>query len=223
MTNFFARFGVPLSPVPLSSPFTTDNIDFSTGHVLPGTPSDPTQALQILAAQLQLYPYLPGGYNLPDPVPADLLLPFGDFAAKYNIQAAVPLIWTFAQGVGDLLKSPTLYVFQSFGLPQLESIQTASFLTTTDHFNSELYLKASALLGANVLYGSTVIDTDRHENGTHKITMQTLTSCKLIVVKKLLVTMPPILDNLNSFTLDRHEESTMPAVPFSLPCSLFTL
>lgn len=209
VTNYFARFNVPLTPVPLTSPFTTEYIDLSTGKVVPGyKPAGPTAALGILAAQLQKYPYLPGGYNLPNPVPADLLLPFGDFVTKYGIQAAVPLIWTFAQGVGDLFKSPSLYVFQNFGLPQLNSLFTGSFLTTADHDNSELYLKAAALLGPNVLYGSTLMDVDRHDKATHQITVRTPSGLKLIKAKKLLVTMPPILDNLTPFTLDHHEYST---------------
>jgi hypothetical protein len=135
VTNFFARFGVGFSAVPFTTPFTTDYVDLTTGKAVPEyTPPDLTLALEILAGQLELYPYLPGGYNLPDPVPADLLLPFGDFVTKYSIEAAVPLIWTFAHGVGDLLKATTLYVFQNFGLPQLESIATA-FLTTTDQMS----------------------------------------------------------------------------------------
>ncbi len=208
VTDFFARFGVSLTPVPLTSPFQTDYIDLSTGKVVPGyMPPDPTAALEILAVQLQKYPYLPEGYNLPDPVPADLLLPFGDFVTKYGIQDAVPLIWPFINGVGDVLKSPTLYIFQNFGLPQLDSILTQSFLTTADHYNSELYLRASALLGSDVLYGSTLIDVDRYEDATQQITVQTPAGRKLIKAKKLLVTMPPILDNLGSFQLDHHEYS----------------
>jgi hypothetical protein len=208
VTNYFNRFGVPLTTVPLTSPFTTKYVDLTTGKVVPGyTPPDPTTALQILAGELQKYPYLPQGYNLPDPVPADLLLPFGDFVTKYGIQAAVPLILTFAHGVGDLLKSPTLYVFQNFGLPQLQSLSTNSFLITAHHFNSELYLKASALLGTNVFYNTTLVGVDRHSNGKHHITIQTPSGPKLIKAKKLLVTIPPILDNLAPFSLDHHERS----------------
>jgi hypothetical protein len=207
-TEFFKRFDIPLTAVPNASPFVTEYVDFSTGKVVPGyTPPDPTAALNILARELQKYPHLPGGYNLPDPVPADLLLPFGDFVNKYGIQAAVPLILIFAHGVGELLESLTLYVFQNFGLPQLESLSTGSFLTTEDHFNSEIYLKASALLGSDVLYESTVTDADRYEDGLQQITAQTPTGLKLIKAKKLLVTMPPILSNLAPFQLDHHEQS----------------
>jgi hypothetical protein len=209
VTDFFARFGVSLIAVPLASPFTTKYIELNTGKVVLGyTPPDPTTALGLLAVQLQKYPYLPEGYNLPDPVPTDLLLPFGDFVTKYGIQDALPLMWPFIHGLGDVLKSPTLYIFQNFGLPQLNSILTQSFLVTADHDNSELYLKASVLLGANVLYGSTPVDVDRYNNATQQITVQTPAGRKLIKAKKLLVTMPPILQNLGFFKLDHHEYST---------------
>lgn len=208
VTNFFARFNVALTKVPLSSPFTTNFVDLRNGEVVPGyTPPDPTAALGKLAVLLQQYPYLPGGYNLPDPVPADLLLPFGDYVTKYGIQAALPLFLTFANGVGDLLKSPALYVFQNFGLPQLNSLFTNGFLTSANHDNSEVYRKASALLGSDVLYRSTLVDIKRNNNGTQLVTVQTPTGQKLIKAKKLLVTIPPILDNLGPFHLDQQEHS----------------
>jgi hypothetical protein len=206
VTNYFARFNVPLTPVPLTTPFTTEYVDLTTGKVVAGySPPDPTAALEIFAAQALKYPYLSSGYNLPNPVPADLLLPFGDFITKYGIQDAVPVIFTFGHGVGDFLAVPTLYIFQNFGLPQLESLATASYLTTAHHDNSELYQKAAALLGSSVLYRSTMIRAERHVNGSHHITVQTPDGLKLIKAKKLLMTIPPILENLIPFELDHHE------------------
>jgi hypothetical protein len=157
------------------------NLIHNIGKVVPGySPPDPTTALNILAQQLLLYPYMPQGYNLPNPVPADLLIPFGEFITKYRIQDAVPLIFTFGHGVGEFLTIPTLYVFQNFGLPQL----LAGFLVTAHHDNRELYLKASALLGSSVLYGSTLIRAERHVNGLHHITVQTPTGVKLMILSK---------------------------------------
>jgi hypothetical protein len=115
------------------------------------------------------------------------------------------VIFTFGHGVGDFLAVPTLYVLQNFGIAELESLETASYLTTASHDNSQLYQKAAALLGSSVLYGSTLIRTERHVNGTHHITVQTPTGVELIKAKTLLMTIPPILDNLNSFELDHHE------------------
>ncbi|KAE9372618.1 FAD/NAD(P)-binding domain-containing protein [Stipitochalara longipes BDJ] len=208
VTNYFARFDIPLTPVPLTIPFTSQYVDFTTGEVVKGySPPDPTAALETFALQALKYPYLSAGYELPDPVPADLLLPVGDFVTKYGIQDAVSTILTFAHGIGDLLASPTLYVLQNFGLPELESLATASYLTTARHDNSELYQKAAALLGSSVLYGSTLVHAERHDNGTHHITVQTPSGLKLIKAKKLLMTIPPILENLTPFELDHQEHS----------------
>jgi hypothetical protein len=208
VTAYFARFGVSLSPVSLISPFTTEYIDLATGKVVPNyTPPNPAQGLEVLAGILENYPYLSGELDLPNPVPADLLLSFGDFVTKYGLQTVVPVAWTFALGVGDLLASPTLYVLRNFGLPQFTDFIPGDLLTTTDHYNSELYLKASALLGANVLYSSTLIRGERHENGLSHLTVQTPTGVKLIKSKKILFTAPPTLDNLSPFELDHHEKS----------------
>jgi hypothetical protein len=208
VTAYFARFNVSLSPVSLTSPFTTEYVDLTTGKVVPNyAPPNPAQALETLAGLLQSWPYLSGELDLPSPVPADLLLSFGDFVTKYGLQALVPITWTFALGVGNLLESTTLYVLRNFGLPQLANFLPGNLLTTTDHYNSELYLKASALLGSNVLYGSTLIRGERHETGLHHLTVQTPAGEKLIKAKKLLFTAPPTLDNLTPFELDHHEQS----------------
>lgn len=121
----FNRLNVSLTPATGSS-FATKYVDFSTGILQNSVPADPSQALGILAQQLQKYPSLPSGYNLTEPIEEDLLTPFGEFVEKYNIQAAVPLAEMFAHGVGDLLKSPSIYVFQNFGLPQLAMLRNGA-------------------------------------------------------------------------------------------------
>lgn len=45
------------------------------------------------AGQLQKYPYLASGYHLPDPIPEDLLLPYGEFLDKYNLSALTQTVW----------------------------------------------------------------------------------------------------------------------------------
>jgi hypothetical protein len=208
VTDYFGRFDIPLTPVSETSPYTTEYVDFSVGRLLANqTQADPTAALIKFAEQALQYTYLPAGYDLPNPVPADLLLPFGEFVTKYGIQDAVPIILEFAHGVGDFLASPTLYIFQNFGIPQLESIESGSFLTTAGHDNSVLYQKAAALLGSSVLYGSTLVHAERNDNGTQYITVQTPSGLKLIKAKQLLMTIPPILENLTPFDLTTQEYS----------------
>ncbi|OCK84768.1 FAD dependent oxidoreductase [Lepidopterella palustris CBS 459.81] len=208
--NFFGRFKISLSTA-VQPPFLDKYVDLTSGKVVPNYPPDLASAgaaLGIYAAAIAKYPYLAGGYFLPDPVPDELLMPFGEFVNKYHIEAALPTIWTFAHGCGDILTVPTLYIIQNFGLPQLADLLGNSFLTTTNHANSQLYLAATALLGSDVLFGSTVISANRPAGPTkdiHEIVVSTPSGRKLIRAKKLLITIPPIAAKLSSFDLDTQE------------------
>ena len=207
--DFFARFNVSLTL--LSDGGSAGNvptpIDFTTGKVVTNyIPQDPTAALAVYGAQVARYPYIETGFDLPDPVPSDLLLPFGQFITKYNISAAADLIFNFNQGAGDYLATPTLYIMKLLCLSVLEGLVTG-FLTTAAHDNSLLYERAQAfLLAANsVSLSSYIIAADRDTTGV-KIALLTPTGPKLILAKKVLITMPPSLQNLAPFFLDSTEE-----------------
>ena len=209
--NFFARFDVPLTKATLTpSGVVTDFVDFRTGALVSGfTPPDPTAALSAYAAQVAQYPYLEVGFDLPDPVPADLSLPFGDFVTKYNLSAVVNVIFGFNQGIGDLLTTPTIYVIKLFGISIIQGIQT-DFLTTERQNNSEIYEKAQALLSAaNVLLlRSRVVATKRDSNdGYVQLLVSTPSGSKLIKAKKIVLTIPPTIQNLAPFDLDNAERS----------------
>ena len=208
--NYFARFDIPLETVSTAaaSGEVSKYVDFRTGKVVAGyVPTDPSAALAAYGAQLAKYPYVETGFDLPYPVPADLLLPFGDFVKKYNLQAAVNLLFTFAQGLGNLLDQLTLYVFKNFGLGILQDLQIG-FLATARQDNSEIYDKALAELGpSSVLLNSHVLATDRSGPSGVKVLVQTPSGPKLILAKKLLLTIPPKLDNLVGFDLSANETS----------------
>lgn len=150
VTSYFNRFNIPLTTGTgrATGSFTESYIDFSTGkNITSYVPPDPTAAFNAYATQLQKYPSLnKPGWNVPDPVPADLLLPFGDFVKKYKLDGAVPTIYFFAQGFGDILSIPTLYFVKYFSLSFLQGVETG-FLITSRHDNSELYEKARTELG----------------------------------------------------------------------------
>jgi hypothetical protein len=204
--NYFARFDVPLEKASFDAPGQVNKwVDYRTGKEVPGYSSpDPSTALQAYAAQLAQYPYLEAGFGLPNPVPPDLLLPFGDFVEKYALGAAVNMIFNFGQGLGDLLKQPTLYVMKNFGLDILRNLQIG-FLTTSRHDNSELYEKARTELGVDALLRSRVVATDRDTGGYANVLVQTPSGLKIIRARKLLVTIPPKVDNLHGFDLDPTE------------------
>lgn len=52
--------------------------------------------------------------SVPFPVPADLLLPFGQFITKYNLQDAVPYLSLYGQGWGNFVTLPTLLAVKDF-------------------------------------------------------------------------------------------------------------
>lgn len=151
VTSYFGRFNIPLTTVSNSAPTSSLQeyyVDFRTGkNVTDYVPTDPTAAFGAYAAQLAKYPFLnTPGWDLPNPVPADLLIPFGDFVKKYKLDGAVFTINEYTQGFGDVLSIPTLYVLKYFGQSVLAGAQTG-FLTTARHNNGELYEKARAELG----------------------------------------------------------------------------
>ncbi len=208
VNDYFARFDIPLTTAPSATTGqVTKYVDFRTGKVVAGyAPADPSAALAAYGAQLEKYAYVEAGFDLPYPVPEDLLLPFGDFVTKYNLEAAVGLQFEFQQGLGNLLEQYTLYVFKNFGLGVLQALKTG-FLTTVRQDNSELYEKALAELGQDVLLQSHVIATDRSGDEGVKVLVQTPQGVKLILANRLIISIPPELNNLAGFDLSTNETS----------------
>ena len=207
VTNYFARLNVPLTPVSFSnSQSVTKFADFTTGILIPDfVPPDPSSALQIYIAQLLQYPFLNIGFNLPDPVPSDLLLPFGDFVNKYNIGPAVHSILQVAQGIGNLLEVPTIYVMKSFGLGVVQGIQNG-FLATASHDNSQLYRNAQAVLTAAdaLLLNSRVVSTKRDSTGA-RIVVSTPRGDEKIDCRKIVLAIPPTIQNYVHFDFNETE------------------
>jgi NAD(P)-binding Rossmann-like domain len=208
VANYFQRLGVPLNDFVLgSSP--TAYYDFDTGKTVPAfTPASPAavgQAIQTYAGIIAAnYSYLEAGYYLPDPVPEELLMPFGDFATKYGIGPIPQLINTFTQNNGEVWNQPTLYAIKAFGLALIQAFQTGF---TTTHDVNDLYKSAANILGANVLYNSTITKTIRQvSSGYVSILVTTPSGVKLVRAKKLLMTGPPLLDNFDGWDLSSTEK-----------------
>lgn len=205
--DFFDRLNVSwtIADPNFITSVTPQFLDPKTAKPVNYTPPDPTAALQAYAQQLSQYPDVELGFFLPDPVPEDLLLPFGQFIEKYpDIANATFIICSYGQGLGDELKQPTLYVFKNFGTDIIRDIATG-FLVTTGQGNYEIYDHATQLLGHDVLLNSAVVSTTQRDNKGVELTIQTPTGYQKVKAKKLLITIPPKLENLRPFSLNHRE------------------
>jgi hypothetical protein len=190
-----------------TTPLTTIPVDFRTGELVTKIFSgNVTAGMQNYAAQLAKYPYLEDGFDLPYPVPADLLLPFGDFVNKYNVGGAVQTLNIFGNGMGNFLNQTTLYVFKLVSLATVQALEEGTFQATAKHRNDQVYLNAQAVLGDDALLNSRVVAVDRSASPA-KVVVHTPSGPKLILAKKLLLSIPPKLENLVGFDLGVNETS----------------
>jgi hypothetical protein len=210
VTNYFNYFDVPLGPIGDLFVSTQLFADFTTGEAVSASifPSGNTTGAALLAYndQLSKYPFLINGYNLPFPVPADLLITWGDFLKKYQLEGLAYTAFTFIQGVGNILAQPTLYIMKYFAQSTVQNILTNGFLTTVRHNNHELYDKALVELGSNALVSSNVTRIVRNYDGV-EVTVSTPSGTKLIKASKLLIAIQPKLESLSFLDLDVEEQS----------------
>ncbi|KAE9371745.1 hypothetical protein N431DRAFT_317650, partial [Stipitochalara longipes BDJ] len=211
---FFERFGIPLQPNVLFLSNTLD-VDPNTGNVVPSTPAPP---FNLSVAALQKYyelivPWndimLPGYWDFPpgDQIPADLLLPFSDFVAKYNLEDMAPII-TIVSGQNVNSPNPTLFVVKNFGATVVEGFLNNTFFDPAPFNNSLLYGDAERLLGEDVVLTSTVVEANRSEHGVSLVVENLQTGKKtLVFAKRLLVASQPSIDNLAVLGIDEQEKA----------------
>ena len=188
--KWFARFGVPLYQFNFTIPgVTSEYVDFQTGEIATPKQGDLLGAWNAFQTQVAKYPFLNTSLDsVPLPVPADLLLPFGQFIRKYNLQDAVPYLSLYGEGWGNFTTLPTLYAIKYFG-PNFFNPVGSGALAAKD--NSLIYEKATQELGPRALLSSTVLSMDRSAADLVKIIVQTPSGKKLIRAKKLISAIPP--------------------------------
>ncbi|KAK6599369.1 flavin-containing superfamily Amine oxidase [Botrytis cinerea] len=207
--NYAARLNVTLA-VANTTEYVQSSVyaDFRTGlENSTYTTADFTAGLMLYMEQLAKYPYLENGFDLPDPVPEDLLLTFGEFAIKYNFgKEFLGFISNFAQGLGDLLSKPTLYVLKNFGPGVIECF-TTGFLATAAQDNSLLYESAQQIIGDdNVFLSATIIAVDR-SGDCAQVLISTPTGYKFINAQKLVFSITPQISNLAGWDLSTSEQT----------------
>ncbi|KAK3358784.1 hypothetical protein B0T25DRAFT_531155 [Lasiosphaeria hispida] len=214
---FFQRMNVTVGVAP-RTPLVSRYVDFKTGLPVDFTPpsaADRTAALQKFLNVTQAYEqyFLPGYWDFPAPgdIPADLLLPFGEFVNKYGIHAAVNQVFEVTgMGVGDMANALTMYVLGAFGPPMIRAfIGLGTTFTPTSRRNLELYEAIEARLGHDVLYNSTAVQTIRTSLGHTLWVQNTNGTHTLVRARKLLLAIEPTAANMAPFSLDATENTLL--------------
>ncbi|KAI2914919.1 hypothetical protein CBS147320_10121 [Aspergillus niger] len=203
--NYFLRLGVDWKPLlPLNK--RTDFVDFSTGERV-NPAAGILQALVstfLYRSSIKHWTFLTRGvYDLPDPVPEELLRPFREFIEEHSLEAALQLVFLFSQNVGNLLDMPTLYAIQNFGVPHVDAL-IHGYITPKNGMY-ELYRQAREILGSGVLFQTNVIATNRSDSGVEVTVQHANGTRQLIKARNLLITFPPLIKKLQGFDLDETE------------------
>ncbi|KAH7310886.1 hypothetical protein B0I35DRAFT_470608 [Stachybotrys elegans] len=224
--DFFSKFDLPLlnlssiqwnepgQPANISQPAAIYNTlridtDFRDGSNVTRTAwPDVGAALGRMAEALAQYDYVLEGYELPDPVPEDLYMPFGAFVDKYNFSDAFPLVYQVSQGMGDLLHVPTIFAIKYFNLGDLQAL-SQGYLTHARGNNSDIYAKAGEFIGSeNILFRSSVVATNRKNTTDGRLEFLISTrdeGLKLLSCKQAVLAVPPHLANLRGWDLTDEE------------------
>ncbi|KAJ7887373.1 hypothetical protein B0H13DRAFT_2043045 [Mycena leptocephala] len=155
-------------------------------------------------------PFLTNGYDLPDPVPEELLLPWGTFVRKHGIEAFDYTLFSYIQGSGNVLAQPALYVLKYFVLLDVQTLAGLGpgFLTTAAHNNHALYDAALERLqaggnGSTVALSSNVTRIERSASESSvSVSVSTPGGATTVHAKQLVIAIPPTLPNLLSLGLD---------------------
>lgn len=199
--DFFAHFNISLVQ------YVGSNVSYWPADFITGQPVlfDPGEDLAPWAVQLAKYPWLDYSWNIPDPVPGDLLLSLNDFITKYNLSDIAYYLYFSAEGLSNPLQQLTLNVMKMVDPAFLAEMEGAG-LGTANQNNGEIFVKALHELGSDALLSSTITAAKRPYNSSGvSLVVKTPSGSKLIKASKLLVSIPPILDNMDPFALDTKE------------------
>ncbi|CAK3900358.1 flavin-containing superfamily amine oxidase [Lecanosticta acicola] len=217
-TSFFEHFDIPLVSAGAGSEGGSQNLyNFANNSDFPDSVPNQQEllaaAFKNYSAQLAKYPSIVDTYDLPDPVPEDLTISFGDFVNKYGL-AALVLPASLYNQIGNVLALPTLYIMKALNALQIQAISTGGFVANGLDNNQLLYDRVQAELGSNVFLQSHVYRIVRKERGV-QVYVSTPTGTKLIKACKLLIAIPPLASNLGFLDLDASEKELLSTFTFN--------
>jgi hypothetical protein len=213
------RLGLGIGAFPRTT-VTQEYFDFTTGEAVDFQPQPFPAQLAVLekfrvqAEKFEPIIQAPGYLNFPEPedIPEELLMPFGEWIQKYELEDAMPFIHSSTGlGVGNMTNELTLYALQAFGASMARSTlgTQGSFVPATLR-NQDIYDAIGKTLGDDVFYETTVVASKRSETGVTVTVKNSATDEDIqIRAKRLLISIPPTPKNTAVFDLDEGEKDVL--------------
>ncbi|KAH7376913.1 putative FAD dependent oxidoreductase [Plectosphaerella cucumerina] len=224
-TSFMERLGLDLGNMPRAA-VTQEYFDFETGGNVPFKPQPfPVQLavldkFRIQAEKFEPLIQAPGYFNFPEPenIPDELLMPFGEWISKHELQDAMPFIYSSTGlGLGNMTNEITLFALQAFGASMARSTLglQGSFVPASLR-NQDIYDAIADVLGDDVHYQSTVVDSWRTDYGVSVLVRNSATNkVTFIAAKRLLISIPPTEKNTAPFDLDEEETEVLGKIEYN--------
>jgi hypothetical protein len=214
--DLYARYGVPLvtENITAATQVPTSFADFSTGKAvnIPAYSANETEAAFATLFQLySKYSYLNDTYDLPEEVPAELLITVDALITRYQLQPLAQLFNQYLQNWPEFDVLPALYLFKfMIGSAGVNLLGPDSWVKNANNDNGAIFANIQARLGSAALLSSTIVKVERPNvtttgNETSIIWVQTPTGVVEIVAKRILVTVPPVPSNMKPFDLSISE------------------
>ncbi len=216
--DLYARYDVPLvtENITAATQIPTRFADFQTGQAiqLPAYSLNETQsAFETLFGLYGNYSYLNDTYDLPREVLGDLLITVDAFIAKYQLQSLSQLFNQYLQSWPEFSVLPTLYLPKfMIGSAGVNLLGSETWVRNANDDNGAIFRSIQAELGEDALLASTIIKTQRpttsaSTNDTSTVWVQTPTGVVKVLAKRILVTVPPVPENMQPFDLSASEAS----------------
>ncbi|KAL4893533.1 putative FAD dependent oxidoreductase [Aspergillus ambiguus] len=207
--NFFARLNTPLEKADSKVFGKPKYYDFTNRVALTNYTRGSIKSDYI--AELNKYPYVQNLVDLPDPVPADLLLTWPEYAKKHKLSSSSTeggLSWPATPG--DPLDTTALAILNDGNPIEVKEFSGAG-VRSANHDNSMIYDNALAELKPNVFLQSSIVAAQRGSTSKDGVQLvaNTPSGKKLIKAKQLIIAMPPVLENTKYFGLDQQENAIL--------------